>query len=136
MDETERRLRSAMMAAAESAPPGLLAGIYRRHRRHRRQQAAAFLAIGAVLVFAVPAIGHELLAGPLSGARHTGVTVSHGLSPAVRATSGTMLLTCNDANWGQLESNWRAGSVRAGPLWFVAGRIDGYVHHGSYRPHR
>jgi hypothetical protein len=47
-----------------------------------------------------------------------------------------MLLTCNDANWGQLQSNWRKVSLKAGPLWFVFGRQDGYVHHGTFRPHR
>src|SRR6266567_1163947 len=54
-------------------------------------------------------------------------------SPSPTAAPGTLLLTCDDANSGQLESNWRAGSFKAGPLWFVSGRRDGYVHDGSVR---
>jgi hypothetical protein len=53
-----------------------------------------------------------------------------------------MLLTCSDANWGQLQPNWRSVSLNVGPVWFVFGRQDGYVHdstfrmpgHSSYRP--
>src|SRR5215472_5040232 len=52
-------------------------------------------------------------------------------SPA--AALGTLLRTCTDANWGQLESGWRSGSFKAGPLWFVLGRHS-YVHHGGFRP--
>ena len=44
-----------------------------------------------------------------------------------------MLLTCDSANPGQLEPNWRAGSLRAGPLWFVDGRQLGYVHDGGWQ---
>jgi hypothetical protein len=43
-----------------------------------------------------------------------------------------VLLTCDSANWGQLASNWRAGSLKAGPLWFVYGRQLGYVHDGGW----
>ena len=52
-------------------------------------------------------------------------------SPSATAAPGTLLLTCDGANWGRLESNWQAGSFKAGPLWFVSGRHDGYVHHGT-----
>ena len=44
-----------------------------------------------------------------------------------------MVLTCQDANWGQLQSNWRAVSAKEGPLWFVFGRRDGYVHASTFR---
>jgi hypothetical protein len=135
MDEIERRLRSALMAAAEPAPADLLASIYRRHRRHQRRARAGYLAMAAALALAVPSVGHELLGGRPSGAPRAGTTVSPGVSPAAGAAPGTILRTCNDANWGQLESNWRAGSLKAGPLWFVAGRYDGYVHYGTNRPH-
>jgi hypothetical protein len=133
MDEVERRLRSALMAAAEPAPAGLLTTIYRRHRRHQRRARAGYLAMA--LALAVPFVGHELLSGRPSGAPRAGTTVTPAVSPAATATPGTILRTCNDANWGQLESNWRAGSLKAGPLWFVAGRHDGYVHYGRNRPH-
>ncbi|MGN6794721.1 MAG: hypothetical protein ACTHJW_20235 [Streptosporangiaceae bacterium] len=54
-------------------------------------------------------------------------------SPSPTAAAGTFLRTCADANWGQLESKWQAGSFKAGPLWFVADRREGYVHDGSFR---
>jgi len=44
------------------------------------------------------------------------------------AAPGTVLLTCESANWGRLPPNWRALSLRAGPLWFVGDRLFGYVH--------
>jgi len=54
------------------------------------------------------------------------------------AAPGTVLLTCDAASWGQLPSDWRAHSLRAGPLWFVSyDRPPGYVHlggpHGPWR---
>ena len=39
------------------------------------------------------------------------------------AAPGTVLLTCESANWGRLPPNWRALSLRAGPLWFVGDRL-------------
>ncbi len=39
--------------------------------------------------------------------------------------------TCESANWGRLPSNWRAVSLRAGPLWFVGDRLFGYLHGNS-----
>jgi len=135
MDEIERRLRSAMMAAAEPAPPGLLARIYRRHRRHRRRARAGYLTIAAALALAVPPVGHELLGGPPSGGPRAGYTVIPGVSTGGPVTRGTMLLSCKYANWGQLQSNWRTVSLKAGPVWFVFGRQFGYVHHGTFRPH-
>ena len=48
------------------------------------------------------------------------------------AAPGTLLLTCDSANWGQLPSDWRAHSLRAGPLWFVSSdRPPGYVRLGG-----
>src|SRR5262249_52945057 len=134
MDEIERRLRLAMMAAAEPAPRGLATSVYRRHRRHRRRQVAGYLALTAVLGFAIPPIGHDLRGGPPTRQPPASNPVTPGGSPAARATPGTVLLTCNDANWGQLQSNWRAVSLKAGPVWFVFGRQEGYVHYGSFRP--
>jgi hypothetical protein len=52
--------------------------------------------------------------------------------PSPVAAPGTLLLTCDSANGGGLGSHWRAGSLRAGPLWFVYGRRQGYVHDGTW----
>jgi hypothetical protein len=53
--------------------------------------------------------------------------------PAQGAAPGTVLLTCDSANWGQLAANWRAVSLQAGPLWFAYGRQQGYVHDGGWQ---
>jgi hypothetical protein len=86
---------------------------------------AAAAAAGLVAVIAA-----VLVAG--SGGRHIvrvpGVIAAP--SPLATAAPGTVLLTCESANWGPLGPNWQAGSVKAGPLWFVNGRQDGYVHYG------
>src|SRR5258707_15312662 len=63
-------------------------------------------------------------------------TVAAAPTPSPTAAPGTFLLTCDSATWGQLESNWRAQSVRAGPLWFVGARQSGYVHYSSSRGSR
>src|SRR4029077_16973782 len=52
--------------------------------------------------------------------------------PPPPAAPGTVLLSCDSANWGQLGPDWRAGSLRAGPLWFVDGRQLGSVHDGGW----
>lgn len=70
------------------------------------------------------------------GGRHAvsppgGPTALAAHGPPPTAAPGTVLLTCDSANRGQLGSNWRAGSLRAGPLWFVDGRQLGYVHYGG-----
>jgi hypothetical protein len=140
MDEIERRLRAAMIGAAGPAPAALLASIYQRHSRYRqrrRRAAVGYAALAAAVALAVPPIGHALRHHALPGVPHTGSSATPGRSTASDAAPGTMLLTCNDANWGQLESNWRAVSLKAGPLWFVGAREkDGYAHHSSYRMHR
>ena len=71
------------------------------------------------------------------GRRHTvsppgGPTALAAPGPSPTAAPGTVLLTCDSANPGQLEPNWRAGSMRAGPLWFVDGRQLGYVHYDGW----
>lgn len=53
-------------------------------------------------------------------------------SPSPSAVPGTVLVTCDAATPGQLAPNWRAGSVRAGPVWFVDGRQLGYVHQDGW----
>jgi hypothetical protein len=59
-------------------------------------------------------------------------TVATGPTPSPTAAPGTLLRTCESANWGKLPTNWRVTSLRAGPLWFVVhDRRAGYVHYGS-----
>jgi len=55
-------------------------------------------------------------------------------APPASAAPGTVLLTCDSATPGQLAPNWRAGSLRAGPVWFVDGRQLGYAHDDSWHP--
>lgn len=59
-------------------------------------------------------------------------TSARGSRP--RTVPGTLLLTCDAVLWGQLQPDWRAGSLRVGPLWFVAGRQLGYAHLGRAAP--
>jgi hypothetical protein len=70
------------------------------------------------------------------GGRHAAVppkgpTALAAPAPSPTAAPGTVLLTCDSANWG-LAGNWQAGSLKAGPLWFVDGRQVGYVHDGGW----
>jgi hypothetical protein len=98
-------------------------------RRDFRLPSGRWLAVLAVtgLIAAVIALG-------LTGGRHRVVSpTGHPTELAAPAPSpstvpGTVLLTCDSATPGQLEPNWRAGSLRAGPVWFVGGRQLGYVH--------
>lgn len=48
------------------------------------------------------------------------------------AAPGTMLLTCDTGNWGGLGARWRAGSLKAGPLWLVNGRQYAYLPRRSF----
>lgn len=54
--------------------------------------------------------------------------------PRPRTVPGTLLLTCDAVLWGQLPPDWRAGSLRVGPLWLVGGRRLGYAHFGRAAP--
>jgi hypothetical protein len=58
-------------------------------------------------------------------------TVAAAPTPSPTGAPGTLLLTCDSANWGKLQSNWRALSFRAGPLWFVYDRMSSYVRDGG-----
>ncbi len=84
--------------------------------------AAGLIAVIATLV--LTGSGGRRAAGPPGGSTALA-------APSPTAAPGTVLLTCDSANWGQLASNWRAGSLLAGPLWFVYGRQFGYVHYGG-----
>lgn len=102
-------------------------------RRDFRLPSGRWLAVLAVtgLIAAVIALsltgGDHRLASP--AARPTVLAVS---APSRSAAPGTVLLTCDSATPGQLEPDWRAGSLRAGPVWFVGGRQLGYVHDGGW----
>ncbi len=54
--------------------------------------------------------------------------------PLPMAVPGTLLLTCDSVLWGQLQPDWRAGSLRVGPLWLVGARQLGYAHLGHAQP--
>ena len=71
------------------------------------------------------------------GRRHAvsppgGPTALTAPGPSPTAVPGTVLLACDSANHGQLGPDWRAGSLRAGPFWFVGGRQLGFVHDGGW----
>lgn len=90
---------------------------------------------GAAAVALIAVITTLVLSG--SGGRHPvaaprGPAALAAPEPSPAAAPGTVLLTCDSANPGQLGPDWRAGSLRAGPLWFVAGRQLGYVHYGNW----
>lgn len=70
--------------------------------------------------------GHHAVSPP------GGPTALAAPGPSPTAAPDTVLLTCDSANPGQLGPNWRPGSLRAGPLWFVDGRQLGYVHYGRW----
>ena len=133
MDDIERRLRAAMISAAETPPASLMAGIRRRHRRHVRRLSFGCLAVAAAIGLAAPPLTHTLRAAPslTHGSRARPTLAPTSPAPSPTAAPGTVLLTCDSANWGKLASNWRAGSLKAGPLWFVGGRQGGWVHHGG-----
>lgn len=81
--------------------------------------------IAAVIALSLTGGGHRV-ASP-SG-RSTALA-----APSPSAVPGTVLLTCDSATPGQLEPNWPAMSVRAGPVWFVDGRQLGYVHDDGWQ---
>ena len=65
--------------------------------------AAGLIAVIATLV--LTGSGGRRAAGPPGGSTALA-------APSLTAAPGTVLLTCDSANWGQLASNWRAGSLR------------------------
>lgn len=85
--------------------------------------AAGLIAATAIFIAASGGGRHPRPPGPS--------IVAAAPTPSPTAAPGTLLLSCDSANWGQLESNWRAQSLRAGPLWFVGARLSGYVHYSG-----
>jgi hypothetical protein len=111
----ERRLRTAMAAAAEPPPTGLLDGIRRRHRRHRLRVGTACLAAVAVAGITVPLATRGIPAGPAAT-----TTSSPAARPGTPApVTGTVLRDCQSNNNGTVSANWQADSVHAGPVWFI-----------------
>ncbi len=103
-------------------------------RRDPRLPSGRWLA-GAAAVALIAVITTLVLSQ--GGRRHAvsspgGPTALAAPGPSPTAAPGTVLLTCDSANLGQLGPDWRAGSLRAGPLWFVGGRQLGYVHYDGW----
>lgn len=88
--------------------------------------AAAGLIVAVIALVLTAGGGHR----PVSP---TGRPTALASAPAPSAAPGTVLLTCDSATPGQLGPNWRAGSLRAGPVWFVDGRQLGYVHDAGWQ---
>lgn len=130
MNDLERRLRAALSAATEQAPPGLTDAIARRHRRHQFRVGASLLAAIAAVALAVPAVTSALRGGSDGGTVATpGSISSPGRSAAPRthgglhAAVGTVLSGCGaEASQGGLGRDWQASpATHAGPLWFFDG---------------
>jgi hypothetical protein len=115
MTDFERWLRAVMAASAEPAPAGLLDGVRSRHRRHRRRVGAACLAAVAAAAIAVPLATRGIPSGSASGTAASGAGA--GSTPA--GAAGAVLRDCQSNNNGTLGPDWKAGSVHAGPVWFI-----------------
>jgi hypothetical protein len=115
MTDFERWLRTAMAAATEPPPAGLLEGIRRRHRRHLRRVGAACLAAVAVVAIAVPLATRGIVSGSTTAA----ATRPAAPTGTPTAAPGTVLRDCQSNNNGTLGPNWKATSVHAGQVWFI-----------------
>ena len=89
--------------------------------------AAVAVLIAAITALVLTGGGRHAVSSP---GRRTALAAP---GPSPTAAPGTVLLSCDSANWGQLGPDWRAASLRAGPLWFVDGRQFGYVHDGGWQ---
>lgn len=108
MTEIELRLLVAMHAAVghEQAPANLLESVKARRLYRRTRTAVAGVMIVAAGALALPPAASALRPVPVS------------LGPQ-RAAPGTVLNGCTSNIGARLPTDWRAGSVPAGPLWFV-----------------
>ena len=134
MTDLERRLRAALRAAAEPAPPGLLGAVLRRHRRHQIRVGASVLAVAVAAALAVPPVTSALRG---TGGVPAGVgQASPTPAPSSRArhplaAPGTVLSGCNGADQGSVGRLKRPRPARL-PLRFLpgghsSGRIRLYV---------
>jgi len=130
-----QRLRSAMMAASGQAPADLLERVRRRHRRRILRLSATCVGVVAAIALVVTVMTNPLDAesGPSKYAPAGVPAMPSGSVPGSTAAPGTLLLTCSDANWGQLSSVWRSESLEIGPLWLADARRLGYAHYGDAR---
>ena len=98
MTDLERRLRAALRAAAEPAPPGLFGRCMRRHRRHQVRVGASVLAVAVAAALAVPPVTAPC-AVPAGHRQVTGQDVARLPTPTSRAQAragraGTVLSGC------------------------------------------
>jgi hypothetical protein len=84
---------------------------------------ASVLALVAAMVTVIMTVGH---AGRVPRPKGPSVAAA-APAPSVTRAPDSLLLTCAAANWGQLERNWRAASLKVGPLWLYGGRKFAYV---------
>lgn len=133
MSDFERRLRAALHAAAEPAPPGLLAAVMRRHRRHKIRAVAGVLAVAAALALAIPPVSAALRGTGRGSGPAPATSASHPSRP--RTAPNMVLAGCDDANIGAIGADWRTGAAHAaGPLWFInGGHSPGRARAGSIR---
>lgn len=129
MSDLERRLRAAMIAAAEQPPANLMQQIRRRHRRHVRRVSFACVAVAVSIAITAPPVAHALLAGHPAGGRPVG-PASTGPVPGASTPPAAPADGCQ-ASAGALPRDWRGSSLRVGPVWFAYDRSQGYVHLGS-----
>ena len=101
-------------------------------RRDFRLPSGRWLAVLAVTGLVAAVIALNLTGGGHRVASPSGRSTALA-APSPSAVPGTVLLTCDSANPGQLGPNWRATSLRAGPVWFVDGRQLGYVHDDGWQ---
>jgi hypothetical protein len=113
MGDLERRLREAMIGAAERPPAGLLAAIRRRRRRRVRRLSAVSVAAVAAVAIAAPVAARDLPGGSGAAGPATVPARPPGAAP------GTVLRDCASSEGGTLGSGWQAHSVHAGPVWFM-----------------
>jgi hypothetical protein len=135
MTDLERRLRTALHAAAEQPPAGLMDAVLRRHRRHRVRVGASLVAVLAAAALAVPPVAGALRGG---GQGNVLAPAGHGVrqpgqSPRhVVAAPGTVLEGCNgSADAGNIGPVGRPGAAGL-PLRFLdgghsSGRLRLYV---------
>jgi hypothetical protein len=126
MTDLEGRLRTALHAASEQAPAGLMEAVMRRHMRHRIRVGASVLAVGLAAALAVPPVTNALSGVDRPGAGRAPAQSSHRSQPPsvprAAAAAGTVLSGCADSNLGVLGRDWKAyPATNAGPLWFLAG---------------
>ncbi len=126
MSDFERKVRDAIISAAEGPPPGLIEAVRRRHRRHVRRAVAGYVGAVAAIAIAIVPVLDSLHGGQRSPSlARPGRSVSSAApTSGPSAAPGTVLAGCDKANVGQVASSnlapdWRGAATKAGPLSFV-----------------